>query len=288
MTTNERLCLCCEKPLVRRAGERHWYTRKFCNPDCSAGYRTKVTLAKRTNTKACACGCGAVLVQKDYETPHKWAIRRFASQACFHRSMMIPDELRQKKACGCCGKLFPKPANHTVAMWEARRYCSQRCHIAAQKQSGAQFIERMREHAAQREAERPTKVCQCCGIVFKRPVGIKKLEWEKRQFCSTLCGNRTKLKNIRATKSEIQEAQKRARRQKMIADAIANAKPERVIGRFQSVEEFLAAGGQVTRCPTVAVAPTAGIEIAERDRQIIAARYASQEAKFDNRPRVFG
>lgn len=279
-------CACgCGAILQQRPNEKpsKWRKRQYANPGC---YNKSAAEAERKSwpAKTCDC-CGKPLVEPSRKiTLGEWMRRRFCDKACQHRGIAAEAAARAEerkagrealsnrpeKTCAGCGVTFSRALKRGAKEWKDRQFCSVACG------------NKHRQYAA---GDRPTKVCECCGTIFAKPKNIKVREWENRRFCSLLCGNRTKLSVInaaRGSKAEMAEEQKRARRHKMIVEAMQAAarRPERVRGQFQSVEDFLAAGGQVTRCPTVAVAPTIGIDIPAADRLAVSVRYEMQAARI--------
>ena len=142
------------------------------------------------------------------------------------------------RVCGNCGVSLTN---------DQKSWCSRACY-----RDGI-----LKRRLAQRKA------CAICGKQFARDDRTNHARWERRQCCGSICGARfaarTRWKDYkppaRPTRAQTLAKSKDQLRRYWEYQRILSA-PK---GRFETMEEFLARGGKVTRIEFPKLAPTGGV-----------------------------
>ena len=137
------------------------------------------------------------------------------------------------KQCAICQAVIQKRADEAWTRYNGRRYCSPTCTGKGQTKN------------------EPSKRCSRCGTIFLRKKGEAGSNWAERKYCSRECGSVSARgsRTVNAWQTS-HNAQRRAiARQKGLLSSDVK------FPGADSVEAYLAAGGQITRCPDRYCAP---------------------------------
>jgi hypothetical protein len=162
------------------------------------------------------------------ERRNRFMERRFCSKPCAAAWRNVRQtKPRLQKPCVVCGTVMVQPHGLSAHHFNKQQCCGQAC---ASKKAAATAAAR---RAAKPRPVRPSKVCEQCGRSFSPMPSEFPSEFAARKLCSKACN----------------AARSKERVKSLALGPTPKAGKRKPMPVCETVEEWLAAGGTITRIP---------------------------------------